>query len=136
VHSSFALRLRRESGGARAAPPDNPPRFLWSVRRSPCTLSVGGEHFCVGREAGASWFKVHRPGAPPAHVVRRRCLCSVFRALSLLGARSVFRALSPLRAWCSCAVAASCLVDQTRKQSFFRRVDDFLGGPLAASTVC
>ena len=40
--------------------------LFWSVRFSPCTLSVGAGGFSVGGDAGASWFKVHRPGAPPA----------------------------------------------------------------------
>ncbi len=88
VRPRFGLRLRRESGGARAAPPDNPPRLLWSVQRSPCTLSVGAGGCSVVDRAGASWFKVHRPGAPPVQSGRLRLLrLALVRVLAFARAR-------------------------------------------------
>jgi hypothetical protein len=82
------LRLRRDQETIRPWFPGPSGPVFRSVHRSPCTLSVGGERCSVVDRAGASWFKVHRRGAPPAWCRRRLCVVVLFAARCALCRRA------------------------------------------------
>jgi hypothetical protein len=76
VRSNFGLRLRRDQ----------------KTIPAPCSSFFG-----VG--AGASWFKVHRPGAPPA---RCEALCAL---LAVRGALLAVRRFACRAGWAACFVS-------------------------------
>jgi hypothetical protein len=55
--------------------------FVWSVQHAPCTSSVGAVERSFGGYADASWFEVHRQGAPRGPSRCASLVCARLRAL-------------------------------------------------------